>query len=453
VEPKPKEVTGFPEEMMVRYRVAPQFKSIPKGDVVEVATGAMPLLQLHLPMTGKPAQVPRIVSAGIAQSKYVSNDVYSSTEPRRRFLWLEFEEPLQNDADAYFIRLLAYSPDPLLAKWQFDMLKAPEEPTLPVNPEPIRIISPQHTDDRAGLNAMQELVPADKKAGKKLVHYLVPLPPGMHASSAELFGFLTYELRVGHTRGWSTAQARFGSALRTTGVQHPPPQLFCIVNRNEKHIMVTAPFAQTVFNGADVTSNPPRTQLWALLYAQVKRADDKEYRNILLDDQLFIRQRPKMDATGKPIIDINSDAVQYGITGWKNKDVEEMLEEYGLPIDSSLSVLTVELLPTYDKFFGRTNFRNNDNIRFANSAVQRNILDLQEGMSVRHFKNAVGDVSVGASARQKKLESERQLRMEEGFISQAEKGENIRPLTEQLGSERILRTSTLVPVPEICCTD
>jgi hypothetical protein len=217
--------------------------------------------------------------------------------------------------------------------------------------------------------------------------------------------------------------------------------------------MVTAPFAQTVFNGADVTSNPPRTQLWALLYAQVKRADDAAYRNILLDDQLFVRQRQKMDAAGQPIIDINSDAVQYGITGWKNKDVEEMLQEYGLPIDSSLSVLAVEMLPTYDKFFGRTNFaRNNDNIRFANSAVQRDILNLQEGMSVHHFKNAVSDISVGASARQKKLESERQLRMEEGFISLAEKGENIRPLTEQLGSERILRTSTLVPVPEICCT-
>jgi hypothetical protein len=454
VEPKPKDAAGFPEEIMVRYRVKPKFKSIPESDVDEVATDAMPLLQLHLPITGKPAQVPRIVSAGIAQSKYVSNDVYSSTEPRRRFLWLEFEEPLQSAADAYFIRLLAYSPDPLLAKWQFDMLKAPEEPALPVNPEPIRTISPQHTDDRSGLNAMQELIPADKKVGEKLRHYLVPLPPGMHASSAELFGFLTYELRVGHKKGWSTAQARFGRPLRTTGVQHPPPQLFCMVNRNEKHIMVTAPFAQTVFNGADVTSNPPRTQLWALLYAQVKRADDKEFRNILLDDQLFVRQRPKMDATGKPVFEINSDAVQYGITGWKNKDVVEMLEEYGLPVDSNLSVLTVEMLPTYDKFFGRTNFgRTNDSIRSANTAVQKDVLNLQQGMSVHHFKNAVGDVGIAAATTQKRLENERQLRMEEGFISQAEKGENIRPLTEQLGSERILRTSTLVPVPQICCTE
>jgi hypothetical protein len=256
---------------------------------------------------------------------------------------------------------------------------------------------------------------------------------------------------VGHKKGWSTAQARFGSPLRTTGVQHPAPQLFCIVNRNEKHIMVSAPFAQTVFNGADVTANPPRTQLWALLYAQVKRADDKAYRNVLLDDQLFVRQRPKMDDNGNLFVNINTDAVRYGITGWKNKDVEAMLQEYGLPIDSSLSVLVVEMLPTYDKFYGRPNFNRGENIRF-NRSFNMNLLNLQEGMSIEHFKNTVNEISNIALERQQKLEAERHLRMEEGIISQAEKEENIRPLTEQLGSERILRTSTLVPVPPICCT-
>lgn len=447
VEPKPKAAGGFPEEMMVKYRIAPKFKSIP--DVVVVETDDFIPLQLHLPMTGKPAQVPKIVSAGIAQSKYVSDETYSSTEPRRRYLWLEFEEPLQNEADAFFIRVLAYSPDPLLARWQFDMFKAPEEPTLPLNPEPIHIISPQHSDDRSGLNAMQELTQADSSK----VHYLVPLPPGMHASSAELFGFFTYEVRVGHKKGWCTAQARFGRALRTTGVQHPPPQLFCIINRNEKHIMVTAPYAQTVFNGADVTSNPPRTQLWALLYAQVKRADDKAYRNILLDDQLFVRHRQTSNAAGVAIVDINTDAIQYGITGWKNKDVGKMLKEYGLPINSPLSVLVVEMLPTYEKFFAKPAF----NTVNTNTTLMVNqnagLFNLKEGMYVHHFKNVMGQVSISAAERQKKLEAERQLRLEEGYISQAEKEETVRPLTEQLGIERILRTSTLVPVPEICCIE
>ncbi len=82
-----------------------------------------------------------------------------------------------------------------------------------------------------------------------------------------------------------------------------------------------------------------------------------------------------------------------------------------------------------------------------------NLLNLQEGMSIEHFKNTVNEISNTALERQQKLEAERHLRMEEGIISQAEKEENIRPLTEQLGSERILRTSTLVPVPPICCTE
>ena len=451
VEPKPATSAGFPEELMVQYRIVPNFKSEPDAENVE--TDDMPLLQLHLPITGKPSQVPKIVSAGIAQSKYVSDAAYANTEPRRRFLWLEFDKPLQNKSDAYFIRMLAYSPDPLLSRWDFDMLKAPEEATLSINPEPIRIISPQHTDDKSGLNAMQELTAANIKDGKDPVHYLVPLPPGIHASSAELFGFLTYELRVGHKKGWSTAQARFGSPLRTTGVQHPLPQLFCIVNRNEKHIMVTAPFAQTVFNGVDVTSKPPRTQLWALLYAQVKRADDLEYRNILLDDQLFVRKRVAVDpATGKQITTINTDAVQYAITGWKNKDVNMMLHQYGLPITSSLSVLVVEMLPTYDKFTSPARGNNMDNFA-ANEFNNRGIVNLESGMEIQYFKTRVNYATVAAYEKQQQIENNLQNNMEEAFINQAQKEEMIRPLTDQLGSERILRTSTLVAVPEICCTE
>jgi hypothetical protein len=448
VEPKPEKPTDFPEEIMVSYRIEPFFKSSPEP--ADVQTDEFRPLQLHLPMTGKPSQVPRIVSAGIAQSKYVSDANYTTTEPRRRYLWLEFAEPLLNKNDAYFIRILAYSPDPLLAQWKSEMLKAPEEAPLPISAELIRIISPQHTDDRAGLNAMQQLTPADKSK----VHFLVPLPPGMHASSAELFGFFTYEIRVGHKKGWCTAQARFGRQLRTTGVQHPTPQLFCIVNRNEKHIMVTAPFAQTVFNGADVTTNPPRTQLWALLYAQVKRADDKEYRNILLDDQLFVRQRPETDpTTGLRKVNSNTDGIQYGITGWKNTDVEQMLLDLGLPISSRLSVLAVEMLPTYEKFWSQSPLSRNDNPAFSRVIPGLDLLNLKQGMSIPYFRNAVGEVDRGSAARQQKLEAQRQLRMEEGFINQAQEGESVRPLTDELGSQRILRTSTLVPVPEICCSE
>ncbi len=448
VEPKKEDPTALPEEIMVRYTIKANFKSTDEGLVVN--TDADLVLQLHLPITTKPAQVPKIVSAGLAQSKYVNDELYSSTEPRKRYLWLEFAEPLRNIKDTFFIRMLAYSPDPLLARWESDMFKAPEEPTLPINPEPIRIISPDHTDDKSGLNAMQELTKADDSE----VHYLVPLPPGLHAASAELFGFFTYELRVGHKIGWSTAQGRYGSVLRTTGIQQPLPQLFCVANRNEKHVIVTAPFAQTVFNGADVTSKPPRTQLWALLYAQVKRADDLVYRNILLDDQLFVRQRIAVDpATGRQIIDINTDAVQYGITGWKNKDIAIMLQQYGLPADSNLSVLAVEMLPTYDKFASPFN-RGNDLGAFAhNEFNNRGMVNLEEGMEIQHFKARLNFTASAAGIKQQQLEDDLQNRIEEAFIDQAQKEEMLRPLTEQLGSERILRTSTLVAVPPVCCTE
>ena len=446
VEPNSSDPLRLPEEIMVQYRIHPLFKSLP--DPVDVNPDPDLLLLLHLPITTKPAQVPRIVSAGIAQSKYVADETYSSTEPRKRFLWLEFDEPLRNPNDNYFIRMLAYSPDPLLASWESGMLRAPEEPNLPIDPEPIRIISPEHTDDKSGLNAMEEMIKADSSD----VHYLVPLPPGLHAASAELFGFFTYELRVGHKKGWSTAQGRFGSALRTTGAQHPLPQLFCTVNRNEKYIIVNAPYAQTLFNGADVTSKPPRTQLWALLYAQVKRADDMAYRNILLDDQLFVLPPPQIDPqTGMQIIDINTDAIQYGITGWLNRDVERLLKQFGLPVDSKLSILTVEMLPGYDKFFSpRADIRQEREGQAAAGDIT--LLDFHEGMEVQLFKNSMFRATESAALLQQQKEKDLYDHMEEKFISEAQKQEKIRPLTEQLGTQRILRTSTLVPVPEVCCT-
>jgi hypothetical protein len=340
--------------------------------------------------------------------------------------------------------MLAYSPDPLLSRWNADMFEAPVEPALPINPEEIRVISPDHTDDRSGMNAMTELI----RATDSRYHYLVPLPPGLHPASAELFGFFTCEFRVGHKKGWSTAQGRFGRALRTTGVQHPAPQLFCVVNRNEKHIMVTAPFAQTVFNGADVTSRPPRTTLWALLYAQVKRADDEAYRNILLNDRILLRQRIRSKKKKSSDIDINTDAVQYGITGWKNKEVIKILQLYGLPPDSSLSVLVVEMLPTYDKFIGRNDSAKLNEVMEGN----RNNLEemLKDGMAIRQFKSALSNSIHQAAIRQHDLENEFQNQLEEEYINEAQQQEMIRPLTDQLGTQRILRTSTLVPVPQVC---
>ena len=179
-----------------------------------------------------------------------------------------------------------------------ELLVTPDEPALPIDPEPIRVITFNQSNDDAGLDAMQPMEMsngADKDADR---FYLLPLPAGLHPESPEMFGFFTYEIRVGHYRYTDTIgrhqpretpcgrapQGRFGRVLRVPGIQHPAPTLTCIVNRDEEKLYVTAPYAVAVHNGKNVTADPPRTEIWALLYAQVKQADNKEFRNILLDD-------------------------------------------------------------------------------------------------------------------------------------------------------------------------
>ena len=81
------------------------------------------------------------------------------------------------------------------------------------------------------------------------------------------------------------------------------------------------------------------------------------------------------------------------------------------------------------------------------------MMKLEEGMEVQYFKAGLNYAAAAAGVKQQQSEENLQSRMEEAFIDQAQKEELIRPLTEQLGSERILRTSTLVPVPPVCCTE
>ncbi len=273
----------FPDLIELEYTITPQFK---EGYATQ--QDAPLQLNLQLPITTTPAQLPQIASAGIALAPYHRNEKYSSTAPRQRYLWIEFKEPVHDSKDAYFARVLAYAPDQLISNNNPDLWAAPDEPPLPIDPEYIRVITPDQSIDNAGMNAMQLM----QKANDSERHYLLPLPPALNSESPELFGFFTYEIRVGHYQYkgttqnvWTTAQGRFGRALRATGIQHPAPILLCNVNRDDEKLFVTAPYAQAVYKGRNVTANPPRTQLWALLYAQVKQADNKDYRNVLLDDR------------------------------------------------------------------------------------------------------------------------------------------------------------------------
>jgi hypothetical protein len=404
--------TRFPDVIELSYRIEPRFRTAP-GQV-----DAPDPLNLSLPVTTPPSQVPRIASAGIALSKYQRNDTYSATEPRRRFLWLELESPPLDPNDAYFIRFLAYAPDPLLSDFRFEAFVPPEESPLPIDPELIRIVAPDAPDDDAGLSAMVPLEPA----GNSHCHFLIPLPPGLSADSPELFGFFTYELRVGHERIWSTAQGRFGRPLRATGVQHPAPTLFCTCQRDETGLVIEASYAEAVLNGKNITADPPRTEIWALLYAQVRQADDQDWRNILLDDRrldVVPRLRGRLsDATGKKLLIgafENRDAAAHGATTWAQTEIAVFLSDLGLPKDAPISVLCVEMMPTSESL--RT--KSPEIRQLATADLAAAVIAKRSGTGAG-FKTAAID-------------------------------DGVRPLSDDLGNYRILRTSPLTAVPQVCC--
>ncbi len=432
VEPKPDPdrpgADPYPDTIDLEYSVTPKFKT---GETpTQLTTEENPLvLDLTLPVTTIPAQEPKLASAGIALSPYQRDDKYANTEARKRYLWIELQEPVKDPNDSLFVRFLAYAPDPLLsdlARYP-ELLEAQEEPALPIDPELIRVIRPDQADDQAGLNAMTKLVPSQTQGNKKPRHFLVPLPPGLHPESDELFGFFTYELRIGHSNIWSTAQGRFGRPLRVTGVQHPAPSLFCTIERGDKTIKVSAPYATAVYNGKNVTARPPRTEIWCLVYAQVKMADNQDYRNVLLGEDKLQFPRRSSSAFGISSYEVgfqelsNKDGRIYGSLIIKQKAILEALAGYGLPLDSPLSVVCVELLPT--------NYR---------PIATRNQAALQKIVSTRGDELFDNNVELSGITFQDNLQ---------------EGPENPRPLSDHLGQYRIMRTSPLTAIPEICCVD
>jgi hypothetical protein len=313
--------------------------------------------------------------------------------------------------------MLAYAPDPLLSDGRLETFVPPEEPALAIDPGQVRVITPDQPDDEAGLNEMPRLLPSTKSDR----HFLIPLPPGLNADSPELFGLFTYELYVGHAKIWCTAQSRFGRPLPSTGVQHPAPTLFCTCQRDADELLVEAPFAEAVLNGKNITADPPRTELWALLYAQVRQADGRDWRNVLLDDrrlELLPRVRGRVfDDTGK-LLHLNAfqngDAPARGVTRWRQDELAILIRELGLPQDAPLSVLCVEMMPTLEALRVRDN-----------PAVARVHSDLVGAVRDERAGNIPGAASPG--------------------------DDHPRPLSDALGHYRILRTSPLTAVPEVCC--
>jgi hypothetical protein len=333
IDPKPAPGAN-PRPLTLDYEVRPIFRIAPTQSDPALA------VNITLPVTTRPSQVPKIVAAGLALSPYARDADYASTEDRMKAVWLEFDRVPDDPEDQYFARLLAMAPDPVLTETVSDVPDI-DEPPLPIDPEPMRRITPGQGDDHAGAAAMQPLLPTSSP-----VHFLLPLPPGLTSDSPELFGFFTYDFRVGHVGPWSTAQGRFGRSLRVAGIQHAPPPLTCAVTRTKARLTVSASFADPVIAGRSIQPNPPVTELWALLYARVVQADGADRRNILIGTRKLARGR---DATrpqwGKPNFSTGRQKSIAGAATWSATEIVAGLHELTLGPDAPLSCLVVETLP------------------------------------------------------------------------------------------------------------
>ena len=444
----------FPDTLEIQYKIVPEFLEA----LVPSPAEPFETERLILPVTVNPKQLPKVIGAGIALSPYMRNEKYSATEARKRFLWLEFDKLPEDKNDELFARPLAYAPDQLISNNHPSLFEIPKEPPLVLHPEYIRVIVPTTGHEHSGIKAMQKL---EKSIDADRHFYLLPLPPALHHESAELFGFYTYEFRFGHTdRIWCTAQGRFGRAFRLTGLQHPAPNLTCNVTRDEKQLIVTAPFATTVMKGRNVTANPPRTTIWCLLYAQVRQADGLDYRNILISEQRLQRKpvefkirlqhermmkEPNLSDFEREIARIQIQHINIALekeskilaeTTWLNTDISNRLRLYGLPEDCPLSVLCVEffgnITSIYDHISDLTDTRdeliNNISVHFDKEAANQLQHDLPSGRSLE------ADVVGINENRAKEIDGQQ-------------------PLTTDLGKHRILRTSPLTEVPFVCCTE
>ncbi|WP_444632756.1 hypothetical protein [Cupriavidus oxalaticus] len=335
IDPKPAP-GAHPRPLELDYVITPVFRTAP--DQVDAPLQS----QIRLPVTTPPAQVPKLVSAGLALSPYRRDPAYAWSEERRKAVWVEFDRPPDDPEDRFFARVLASAPDPVLTDQVEDVADIQDLP-LPIDPEPIRRIVPGQGDDRAGQASMQQLISTTSP-----IHFLLPLPPGLTASSPELFGFFAYEFRVGHFGIWSTAQGFAGRALRVAGIQHAPPPLACGVTRTKGRLTISAAFADPVRDGRSVRPAQAITELWALLYARVHQADDADRRNILIGTRRLTPPRYKKIRRGKANFGSPFGSTMAGADGkaeWSSAELTSSLTLLTLGPDAPLSALVVETLP------------------------------------------------------------------------------------------------------------
>ena len=312
-----------------------------------------PHVAIRLPLAVPPAAVPEPVSAGYALSPYMTGTAYASTGPRDRRLWVEFTSP-PPEGLAIFARVLAYAPDPLLYTDRRLLAAAPPaDPALPLDPETMRLISPQQPIDEDGAETMVPLIPSTDQPTR----FVLPLPPGVDPKAPELFGMWTYEFRVGHVTQamvaaasggaafWCLAHARFGRPLRLAGLQHPAPAMAVVAQWQPRIplgridpplppvLVATADYAKPVLYGQMVGNGQPHTTIAFLLYAQVPQADGSSFRNILLKHVL-----------ADPVSANKAGPALYARQVFHLQDIVAVLDALGLPAAVPLSIVGAEFL-------------------------------------------------------------------------------------------------------------
>jgi len=129
-------------------------------------------------------------------------------------------------------------------------------------------------------------------------------------------------------------------------------------------ILASSAYAQPYNQGTNIQSVPPNTQIWFVLYAQVRQADGSAMRNIELDKKeggiIGRRQAGELkkltgfnlshveNATSFVINRQATQNLQAPLQGhilWQQSEVMSLLQEMGLPEDTPLSILGLELLP------------------------------------------------------------------------------------------------------------
>ncbi len=109
----PLDANGLPYEIELSYDLSLTLES--GGKVTQHVSSCLPIVT-------PPSQVPRVVPAGLALTKYDHDSEYAKTALRTKRLWFEFAELLADARDAYFVRPLTTTPDPCCclasSQWQ-----------------------------------------------------------------------------------------------------------------------------------------------------------------------------------------------------------------------------------------------------------------------------------------------------------------------------------------------